>query len=184
MIFAVIATGPSLTREQVARVRHLRCVVVSDAFQWAPWAEALVSGDIAWWQHHKPEFAGRRFSANRIQGGELLLGVPRSTNSGAQAVHAAIKMGAKKIILLGFDGRGTHFFGEHPAGLKNTTADRRVVHMVQHKNAAAACKRCGVEIFNCSPGTVIEHYPTARLDECLKHAAAGRRARTSTNCAA
>jgi uncharacterized Rossmann fold enzyme len=89
------------------------------------------------------------------------------------AIKVARHLGAKRIVLLGFDGHGAHFFGPHPDEkrngftLKDTSEARRKVHMEQHRAEAEECRLSGVEIFNCSPGTVIEHYPTARLDECL-----------------
>lgn len=49
-------------------------------------------------------------------------------NSGVFAIRVARYLGARKIILLGFDGHGSHYFGEHPSPLKNTTEARRKVH--------------------------------------------------------
>lgn len=171
MTFAIIATGESLTAQQVARVRGLRCLVVSDAYVMAPWAEALVSGDRAWWRYHMPDFEGRRFSSGAAEGTEKLPEyIPTGTNSGVLAIKVARHLGAKRIILLGYDGHGSHFFGDHPADkrghfrLKNTSPDRRKVHAQQHQRQADDCKLSGVEIFNCSPGTVLG-YPVARLED-------------------
>ena len=173
-MFAVIATGPSVTREQVERVRHLRCVAVSDAYRLAPWAEALVSGDRAWWRYHLPEFAGRKFSHGPAEGTEKLPGgMPSGTNSGVLAIRVARYLGAKQILLLGFDGYGTHYFGSHPTQkrngqtLGNTTQERRRIHMEQHRIEAGECRKHGVALWNCSPGTAIPHYPVASLEEVL-----------------
>lgn len=166
MRFAILATGPSLTTAQVDAVRELKVIAVSDSYKVAPWADALVSADAAWWRHHKPEFAGRRLSNSRIANAEKL-DVPHGTNSGSLAVYAALYMGATEIVLLGFDGHGTHYFGAHPQGLKNTTDARRVAHFAQHRKAAAQCKQAGVPIWNCSPGTVIDAYPVKTLEEVL-----------------
>jgi hypothetical protein len=165
--FAVLATGPSLTAEQVDKVRGLRVVAVSDAYRLALWAEALVSADKAWWLHHRPEFAGRRFSALRVPGmdTELLEGLPMGTNSGLRAVELAVQLGATRVLLLGFDLGGTHFFGEHPAPLKNTNLlpGRFEVFKAQF----ASYKPRGVEIINCTPGSALTCYPKADLDACL-----------------
>lgn len=85
-------------------------------------------------------------------------------NSGVFAIRVARYLGASKIILLGFDGHGSHYFGEHPAPLKNTTEERRKVHAKQHKQEAEACKTAGVHVVNCAPGTALTCYEVSELD--------------------
>lgn len=183
-MWAILATGSSLAPEQVESVRHLRVIAVSDAYRLAPWAEVLVSADAAWWKHHAPEFKGRRFSNSAAPDTERIAGLPSGTNSGAFAIKVARHLGAKEIILLGFDGGSTHFFGPHPTPLQNTSPQRLTVHHNQHRAEAFECYREGVKVWNCSPGTAITHYPTARLDECLKPSVADAQARTNLSCAA
>lgn len=164
-VFAVLATGPSLTQAQVDAVRHLRVIAVSDACRLAPWAEVLVSADRAWWRHHRPTFAGRRVSALDVPGidTEIENGLVMGSNSGLLALHVAVKMGAKRVLLLGLDLGGTHFFGPHPEGLKNTKPQRFEVF----KRQFADYKPRGVEIINCTPGSTLTCYPRADLDACL-----------------
>ena len=121
-----------------------------------------------------PDFAGRRFSHGSAEGTERLpYCVPSGTNSGALAIKVARHLGAKRILLLGYDGHGTHFFGPHPEQrrglfkLNNTTDKRRHIHILQHRQEAEECARAGVEVWNCSPGTAIPHYPIAQLSEAL-----------------
>jgi hypothetical protein len=140
---------------------------VSDAWKLYPDAEVLVSADSAWWYHHKPEFEGRKFSAANIERVERLEGYPGGINSGTLAIAVARHLGAKRIVLLGFDGHGSHFFGEHPEPLKNTTAERRRVHVLQHEQEAQKCRFEGVEVFNCTPGTSLTCYPLATLEDVL-----------------
>lgn len=51
-----IATGPSLTPEQVALVERwraaggCRAIAINDAYLYAPWADALYFADVRWWQ--------------------------------------------------------------------------------------------------------------------------------------
>ncbi len=166
--WAVLATGPSLTQAQADAVRgRFGVIAVSDAYRLAPWADALVSTDSAWWRHHKPRFAGRRFSALGHKGTEPVRGHAPGSNSGALAVRVARSLGARLIVLLGFDGHGSHFFGDHPAPLVNTTPARRRIHAQQHAAEAAACAAAGIQIFNCTPGTALTCYPIATLDEVL-----------------
>lgn len=121
--WAVLATGPSLSVDQVDRVRGLcRVVAVSDAYKLAPWADCLVSADAAWWKAH-PD--ARHFSAEKW--GEVCdfqnvpyvspMHVGSGRNSGLLGVMLAVRKGADRVILLGFDlhSPGKHFFGEHPS---------------------------------------------------------------------
>lgn len=166
-VFAILATGPSLTIAQADAVRGLRVIAVSDAYKLAPWAEVLASADAAWWRHHKPDFDGRRFSVMNVDGCERLVGKHAGINSGVFAIRVARHLGARKIILFGFDGHGQHFFGAHAAPLVNTTEARRKIHALQHQYEYEACRDAGVIVVNCSPGTQLTSYPTStRDDQC------------------
>lgn len=169
MMWAVIASGPSLTPAQVEQVRGLKVVAVSDAYRLAPWADAMCSQDWAWWNHHNPEFAGRKFRGcpKDVEGVEKFPDVPSGCNSGVLGIRVARFLGATEIVLLGFDGGSSHFFGAHPTPLKTTSEARIPVHHEQHRQEAHACKWAGVKVWNCSPGTAIEHYPKAELSEVL-----------------
>jgi hypothetical protein len=168
MTYAILATGPTMSQAVADSVRgRCRVIAVSDAYRLAPWADALVSSDAAWWRHHKPEFEGARFSTRGHHDTSKIEGVPGSMNSGAYAVEVARQLGAKRIVLLGFDGHGTHFFGDHDAPLRNMGEERHKPHAKQHALQAAACAAAGVEIWNCTPGTAIPHYSKANLEDVL-----------------
>jgi len=54
-IAAILAGGPSLTVNQVEKVRQVceagrcRAIVVNDSYLWAPWADVLYAADSQWW---------------------------------------------------------------------------------------------------------------------------------------
>jgi len=170
MIFAVLATGPSMSLELAESLRG-RCsvVAVSDAFRLAPWADALVSTDFAWWRKHTEaaEFKGLKFSGmvdyQKVEGVERMPG-ENATNSGLLGVKVAVKLGATKVLLCGFDLRkpGEHFFGRHD-GLRSTSAAR----MEHFKTQFERYRPRGVEIINCTPGSALRAYPVASLDACF-----------------
>jgi hypothetical protein len=155
-----------------------RVVVVSDAYKLAPWADALVSQDRTWWRVHAEaeRFAGRKFSGGRdspeyVEHVDFGGAINTGTNSGLLACHvAATVYGATRILLLGIDMRGTHYFGEHPAPLKNTT-DKRFEAM---RRQFAQWKPRGVTVINCAPGSALDCYPKGELDDCLAGASPGR----------
>lgn len=172
-IFAVLATGESMSQAVADSVRG-RCgvIVVSDAYRLAGWADALVSQDKPWWRHH-PEahaFAGRKFSGphhETMEGIEKIDAsgiVTSGTNSGLLACHvAATVFGATRILLLGIDMGGSHFFGPHPAPLKNTPPGRFDVM----KKQFALWPHKGIEVLNCSPISKLECFPRAELQDAL-----------------
>lgn len=157
MLFAVLATGPSM-RLETARAVMGRCsvVAVSDAYRLAPWADAIVSTDFSWWRRHPKaqDCSGRKFSGmvdyQKVDGVERMVG-ENATNSGLLGVKVAIELGAKKVLLCGFDmhSPGSHFFGLHPKELRSTTRDR----MEQFKKQFTEFRAPGVEIVNCTPGS-------------------------------
>lgn len=168
MIFAVLATGPSLTLSIADSVRD-RChvVAVSDAHRLAPWADALASTDGKWWKAHPEalEFAGRKFTAApsfvQLDGVERMP-VDTATNSGLLGLMVAVKLGATRVLLCGLDmhSPGQHFFGRHPSPLRHS--EQR--HLELHKRQFAQYKPRGVEIINCTPGSALQAYPMGNLE--------------------
>lgn len=171
MQFAVLATGPSLALEQVEAVKHLPTIAVSNAYQLAPWALAVVAADKAWWRRHAEAmtFPGRRFALFPecdMPGLEIVKrtdAISYGTNSGLLACHVAMTVfGASRLLLLGFDMRGTHYFGPH-VGLKNTSPER----FAEFRRQFARWRPKGVEVINCTPGSALTCFPTRSLDACL-----------------
>jgi hypothetical protein len=169
MIFAILATGPSMSLD-IARSVMGKCSVlaVSDAFRLAPWADGLVSQDAAWWREHPDalQFPGRRFSGAQVDGVEKVPyegAVAHGSNSGLLACHVAVKLGARKILLCGFDMKGSHFFGPHPEPLKNTKPARFDVFQEQFRRFRPR----GVEVLNCTPGSALKAYANANLEDQL-----------------
>jgi hypothetical protein len=163
--FAVLATGPSITQEIADYARKFRAVAVSDAYRLAPWADAVVSHDPRWWAHHVDalRFEGRKFCASFHPGTET---IPRNTrfapdcNSGLDAMRVAHEVfGASRLLLIGFDMHGSHFFGSHPTGLQNTPSHRFASHIRQFQ----AWNGCAV--VNCTPGSALTQFPFIPIEE-------------------
>jgi hypothetical protein len=165
--WAVIATGPSLNQEDVDYLRG-RCntMVVSDAYKLAPWADVLISHDRAWWAHNPTAlgFEGQKFTKHdsiSTVDPFWVQEAPAGCNSGLLGMFLARELGATRIILLGFDMQGTHFFGKHPDGLKNTSAERFKQHIQQFSRFR------GAEVINCTQDSALTRYPFANLREVL-----------------
>lgn len=167
MTWAILATGPSMSRALADSVRSVKTIAVSDAFRLAPWADALVSADRKWWTANPDarQFAGQKYMAMRDLDDQVerVNTSINGINSGLLALHVAVKLGAKRILLLGFDMHGGHFFGPHAEPLSNTTEKRFEVF----KRQFAAYRPAGVEILNCTPGSSLNCYPMANLEDVL-----------------
>ena len=154
--------------------------------------------DAAWWRVHEgaPTFRGEKWSThgskshndkleladlyglNLVQGADSRNSVGFSTdpavihygsNSGFQAVNLAILFGCRRIVLVGFDMHGTHFFGRHPKGLRNTT---NYANFIRAFDLAAKRLPAGVEIVNATPGSALRCFPMVNLDDYLMPLAA------------
>ena len=156
-----------------------------------PWADVLYGCDAKWWNEHNgcPGFQGEKWSSHdegtnkklaeaEKYGLNLVRGssdagfstdpevICYGSNSGFQAINLAILMGAKEIVLVGFDMRRvdgvSHFFGEHPPPLRvGMDYERFVPHFHRAKVPD------GVSILNATPGSALECFPMVNLSEAL-----------------
>lgn len=90
-------------------------------------------------------------------------------NSGFQALNLAVLAGAKRIILLGFDGQpaangASHFSGGHSRPTPPAAYPLYRQAMSAAENALVAL---GVEVLNCSPGSAIDSFPKVALEAVL-----------------
>lgn len=89
-------------------------------------------------------------------------------NSGFQAVHLAAHLGAKRILLFGFDmheRNGKHFFGPHPPEIELDSPYQDFLNYF--KSSAAQFKLRGFEIINCTPGSALKCFPYVPEAEAL-----------------
>lgn len=173
MKVCILAPGPSMSQALADSLRSEICIVVNNCYQLAPWADSLAAQDHAWWRAHPDalQFAGRKFSANKIAGVEQIFSdyVGRPSSSGVLALEVArrrllqgrnIETG-DEVELHGFDNRGTHYFGPHPEPLRNTTAERFKVFEQQLSALGKQMQKAGVRIVNKTPNSALTCFPTA-----------------------
>lgn len=173
MVWAVVASGQSLHTDDIEYIKKAKIngklkgmVAVSNVgLDLLPDADALVSHDSNWWSVHKKalNFKGRKFCRMIVGGTEQFIPNPsQSCNSGKMAMDVAWKIfNAEKILLLGFDMHGTHYFGRHPEKLKNTNDKQFKVHLRQFD-----CWN-GPEVINCTQGSALQRFPFTELRKVL-----------------
>lgn len=159
----VAGAGASLTADQLEHIRgKAYLIVANNAYHLAPWADALVACDSKWWTHYGKDaraFAGRKFSHNIIGGVEYFKAPdqPIGCNSGLYGMLLARHFKAERILLLGFDMHGSHFFGLHPTPLKNQDARRFADHLAQFKRFK------GPLVVNCTPHSALKLYELSSI---------------------
>jgi hypothetical protein len=95
-------------------------------------------------------------------------GLRTGANSGFQAIGLAVHLGAKRIVLLGYDmqasGTKTHWFGDHPGGTSAKVYDVMLPHF---QTLVAPLAKRGIEIVNATPGSRLSAFPRKALAEAL-----------------
>ena len=127
----VLASGPSLSLADVnaARLSGWPVIAVNSTWRMAPDCDVIYAGDWEWWEMYHAQITSpaARWTCHidAAQRYRLNLHVAYGAyNSGMRAIQFAADQGAKRIALLGFDcsvEAGTHWHGDHPAGLRNPT---------------------------------------------------------------
>lgn len=180
-----LASGPSLTQADVDFCRDRATVlVIKDAVRLAPWADVLYACDGKWWRHYGPTltFAGLRFTldlhvssvATALKNtGETGLetdpsGLRTGKNSGYQAINLAVHLGAKKIVLLGYDmqpgpDHTDHWFGAHPW----RTRPPYGLMKPMFQSLVEPLRALGIQVFNATRRTALTCFPMIRLEEAF-----------------
>lgn len=198
-ITVIAASGPSLTAEQLeyARGRAARILVINNAHELAPWADAIYACDADWWDHYGPTVAiAERWTQCPDQHHATLHARQRATaakwdlhlapsqpgkglgagivhwgsNGGHQAINLAALFGARKIVLLGYDFQATggrSHFHGDHPGRLNKP-NHYEGWMKAMEDMAADLLRAGVSVFNASPETALACFPQVPLAEALK----------------
>lgn len=191
---AVLASGPSMSQE-VADAVHaadVPAIAINTTFRLAPWASILYAADFEWWQHPAYRdawaFDGLKLTihtgAGPVPDGLLWLrnsgrtgfdddpaAVRTGSNSGYQAVHIAAAAGAARILLCGFDMQGGHWHGDHPAQLKRNTPDAFEKFRAAFATLVDPLRKRGVDVVNVTPGSALECWRRARLEDELEKVA-------------
>jgi len=189
-----LATGPSLTSADVDYCRgRARVIAVKNASDLAQWADAVYSADsdtTLWWKRNGDRlhaYSGLRYTLDPaaakwatvlrntgFTGLELdPSGLRTGKNSGYQAINLAVHLGAKRIILLGYDMQTgpkgeDHFFGAHPFNARPPLA----MFVPFFDTLVEPLRAAGVEILNASRVSALTCFPKVALVESLEAVAA------------
>lgn len=183
----VVATGPSLTREDCAYLRERvdGVIAVNRAYEFIPEADILYGTDgLKFWEWY-PEaraFPGLKWALTptnydipllRYTGDEGLDLDPDALRSGQNSAYAAINLavhlGAARVVLLGVDLRPgvdrahDHCHPPHP----NRSVVNYLTAMQCFTTIISPLEALRVEVVNCSPGSWLRVFPRRPLREVL-----------------
>lgn len=184
----IVASGPSLTIQDVNAIKGQRVIVINDNYLLAPWADVLYFCDGRWWDWHrdKPElraFRGRKITQDKdaaarygieyieSRDGSGLSRDPayihKGSNSGIQAINLAYHFGARRIVLLGYDMQATagraHWFGDHPNAIRSPWHR----WLALYQQVADDAGQMGLEIINATRETALTCFPKKPLSSLL-----------------
>lgn len=187
--FGIVASGPSATPEDAVRLREIcdEVIAVNDSWRLCRNADHLYATDYRWWQwafqdvmrdfegelhtqriqwHERPEDWGIRCwesAANPglcTETGKIHTG----QNSGYAAINVAYHLGAKRILLLGYDmspdGGKRHWFDDRPENL-NVASN---YDSFAQQFSTIKPETYGLEILNVTRRTALKCFPRANLD--------------------
>lgn len=187
----VVASGPSLTDEQITLIEHsvVFTIAVNNNYAKLQHPDVVYACDYLWWKlnHMKAKqniprrqlwtqdrAAAEQFQLSHIQwegkDGLGKRGLRVNGNSGAGAINLAYHFGARRILLVGMDMKPgpngeKHWHPDHPKPLvqgQQFEEWRKKMGVL-----AADLKTEGVTVVNCTPGSALTCFPMGDLEQEL-----------------
>lgn len=192
-----IASGASLTDDDIEVVRQAhennlcQVIVINDNYLKAPWADYLYYSDHQWesWHSDKPAFRGflglkvscdwrsKHTTLKLLRGEREGLStnpyvINHGSNSGYQAIGLAYHLGAKRVILLGYDMQFNdqgkkHWFGNHPNNTPHHADifERRMIPCFD--DLAKKLHYYDIEVLNATRETALNCFDKVNLEDAL-----------------
>ncbi len=173
----MVGSGPSAAQTPLELARgRARVVAVNESWRLAPWADVLFAMDGVWWVDNGgvPQFAGRRVTASPHATEMFGLDCFSSNGatSGLRAIYLAERLGAKPILLVGFEmhsGNGVHWHPPHSTrvGLRNPGENEMKIWRDDVERVADKFAARGTVILNCTPGSALTCFPHVPFEQAL-----------------
>lgn len=183
----VVASGPSLTDEQIALVEHSDAltIAVNNSYEKLQHPDAVYACDYLWWKFNHMKVkqniprsrlwtqdlaAAEQYQLSHIRweakDGLGKRGLRVNGNSGAGAINLAYHFGVRRILLIGMDMKPglngeKHWHPDHPKPLvqgQQFEEWRKKMGVL-----AADLKTEGVTVVNCTPGSALTCFPMGDL---------------------
>ncbi|WP_455872269.1 hypothetical protein [Serratia proteamaculans] len=173
----ICASGPSLIHAdcQKAKASGAKIITVNSSWKMMPDCDYIFAADYRWWEENNemlpeyPQHWSNNLKASRAYSLEYSpVRAGGTFNSGQLAIHFAAWLGARNIILLGFDCSvrdGIHWHGKH-VSLANPSKCQTERWKKEFRSTAG--QLCGGHnIINCSARTELDCFTIMNLDDAL-----------------
>jgi len=187
----IIGGGPSLEGFDWERLIPYRTIGCNDAYQLGPEVcDVCVFGDQKWFNAHKadlinfpnPVFTNQPFlhtsspdwlrTMSRRPSGLYRQELGWGGNTGCIAINLALILGAKRVLLLGFDLKrglkGQSNWHPHNVGVPNEASWKRFKIGFQQIACDLPKVFPGCSIFNLGPDSGLDVFPKMELDDVLE----------------
>jgi len=176
--------GPSLKAVDLERLRDRKTLALNSTAKLALWASALFFTDHPWLEKNHAlvtNWSGYAFTLSYPQvrnlptnvksvcalvQDELFTGgaIKRGRTTGHTAISLAAILGAKRIVLLGYDmrfvGGRSHCHDDYASPNEKIYSDDFIPYF---KGWNEAARKAGVEVLNATPGSALEEFPMVDL---------------------
>lgn len=175
--YICVASGPSLTANDCALASGSGYPVIAVNSSWraVPDCQHIFAADFTWWDHYhdslniSAQLWSQSKRAHARFGVKLFSPSDKGAfNSGQRAIQLAAHLGAKRVILLGYDctlANGAHWHGRHPATMHNPVP--REVGRWHTDFSSLAGLLPDVEIINASRETALNCFTRLPLEAAL-----------------
>lgn len=188
----VVGGGPSVSCDEIAKLEGRRVIVVNRAYKDAPWADVLFFWDCDFWTTWLSsirQFAGLKVTAcerhrdsDELHVLERVLSVEgigtdpaklhQNRSSGACAIELARHLGAKRIVLVGFDmrkvGGRDNYHSDYPKPDRYPKRpDKYAWFLGAFPAIARDLEAQGIECVNATPGSALTLFPFTTIDDEL-----------------
>ena len=194
----ILGGGPSLNEMDLDLIKDKHVLGVNQAYKLGGWVDVNYSGDQRWYHWNKrklknykgmlitsyPNFIPNKNNVDLLNIGRLSMdGISSKTsksicwngNSGASAINVAYWLGARRVVLLGFDmkrqGQQYNWHNDYsttPGRKKNGRLKSPYRHFLKcWDQVRKDARKLGIEILNATPAGNLNHFPRVKLEEIL-----------------
>jgi hypothetical protein len=189
----IVASGPSVKSVDLELLRGRRVIAVNSSFEAVPFADIAIFGDARWWEVNRAKFEhfkGRICCGSQSPRDVKLLRVRRKPpppsseadvlvlqfTTSTAAMDLAAKLGAKRIVILGMDGKNsdngtTHHHRPHPWRQVSGWEAR---HRRDIQSMQAPLRELGIEVVLATPSAYSDLWPVVPLEKLIEQIDAPR----------
>lgn len=187
----IIGGGPSINDLDIDLLKGQKVLGTNVSFKYYPWIDAVYFGDCSLYGRIHDDllkFGGLKITSCNRAPDKGWPGVKRicrgkpsgidssrrfriswNGNSGSSAINVAYWLGAKRIVLIGFDMRrvdkAKNFHNDYQEEKPDFSPFKR--YLRHFRQISHDANSLGLEILNASPVSLIEEFPIVKLEDTL-----------------